>query len=373
MAHLVHMFTILSAIATLCAIVGSAQTPTCIEGPGKQVDADNASEACSAEEKEETFDTKFKSLVQVGARESPGASFAEERETDGAKFTALEQWQELMHYELFPAEDLAKGELTVSKQEWAQAFEKLDADGDGQLNAHDIAEVYNKTASHHINTTQEHYRLAVAKMADLFPEYGEFFVVHQPALIFLAETNKSAPLDAPLPDKESVALFKKKSRELALLQWRVSPCLKKLSSFAIKAVTWGFTFLDIWIAKFFANHDPPPMAWVTRTKGVVMEKVFDSINECWELVQRGWAWEAANHFWKFLTTMFSVGAVEEILREAANNMSWWDWAQTGVLMLASFLAQLSSAGAYLIARAVHQIIHAVDLTRLALDTVKTCH
>merc|ERR1712113_862791 len=109
--------------------------------------------------------------------------------------------------------------------------------------------------------------------------------------------------------------------------------------------TWGLSFLDIWVAQFF---EQPPMAWVTKLGQAAMNKAQATVKACVTQVKARKVKEAAKLFWDFMKQMWNEDAIGSILREAASKMSWWEWATTGVTMLASFLAQLSSGGAYLI-------------------------
>jgi len=288
----------------------------------------------------------------------------------------VELWQDLTKYELFDADALAKGDLSVSQQDWLQAFSKLDVNKDGKLDASDLGSADTQCANHHFNATQEHYRKAVAMMAEYFPEFADFFIEHEPALIFFAEMNKSAPEDAPVPSMESMELFQNNSKTLALTEWKaqashIASCIYAMGMFVYEAVGWGLSMMDVYVLGKFPK-DAPPIHLFDAIQGGVLEEYKTRAKRMGKAITQGHFWTAANVVWDILKDTFSLGILEKVIRAAFANMSWWDWASTGAMMLATMLAQMATSGAVLIAKMIHQIVNAYNLAMQGKEAVESC-
>ena len=296
---------------------------------------------------------------RVSLEEENEADVAGSKKTSHTKFNAVEHWQELMQYDLFPADDLSKGELVVSKEQWAQAFDSLDKNGDGQLDGDDLDGAYEETASHHVNVSQEHYRLAVATMAEKFPEFAGFMIAHQPAIVFFAETNTSAPLDAPVPDEKSMALFAQRSRKLALLE-APSECQQALGKFAYEAISIGLSFANIQVKKYLGDQPPPD--WMKELENVRQQLNKNLLTQIGDAIKAGNWQGAAGHLWTMVKELFRTGAITSLIEKALSVMSWWEWAEASVQMLATVISHIHSAGA----SAIHQLVHVLMVQGMPL-------
>jgi len=291
------------------------------------------------------------------------------------KFHAVELWQDIPKLELFDADALASGDFSVSQQDWLQAFSKLDVNKDGKVDASDLGSVETQCANHHFNATQEHYRKAVAMMVDYFPEFKDFIIEHESAVLFFAEMNKSAPEDAPLPSMESMELFQNNSKALALTEWararHIATCAYAVITFVSEAVGWGLQMMDVYVMGYFPDNEPP-IHLFNAIQETAIKEYKDRAKNCWEAITQGHYWTAANIVWDILYGTYNLGILEKIIRAAFASMSWWDWMSTGTSMLAMMLAQMASAGAVLIGKMLHQIVNAYNLIQQGKEVVETC-
>lgn len=277
----------------------------------------------------------------------------EKEKTSHTKFKSLEHWQDIMQYNLFSASDLVKG-IPVSKEKWAQAFDKLDKNGDGEIDGDDLAESHAETAGRHVNVSQDDYRLAVAQMAKQFPEFSDFMIAHEPVLVFLSEMNESVPDDAPVPDDESIAMFQKRRRnELALLE-EANGCHQAFGKFAFEMIIFQLQFANIYLKPHLG--DQPPAGWVQKLINPLNDGTAkDLVKSIAREVKNQNALAATRKMWDLLKALFELGLTRDLIEEAISNMSWWDWAKLGVSMTASLTVQMATGGTYMIAKMVIKI------------------
>jgi len=295
------------------------------------------------------------------------------KDSSHSKFSRVEHWQEVMQYDLFPAGDLSSGELEVSKDQWMRAFDSLDKNGDGKLDGDDLDSASNDTANHHWNVSQEHYRLAVAQMAAKFPEFANFMIYHQPALVFFSETNTSVPLDAPVPDEESMALFAQRTQKLALLQEaEESQCQRAFGKFVYEAISLGISFADIHIKSYLG--DEPAPEWKKQLDAVSQNpEIKDLMKQMGEEIQAGNWQGAAGHLWNLVVELYWTGALTSLIQEALSRMGWWEWAQASVNLLATVMAHIQSAGWNAIKQLVEKIrVEGRPLAPLARQAISEC-
>jgi len=284
----------------------------------------------------------------------------------GPHFHAMEQWQDLTKYELFDVDAMANGTLTVSQQDWLQAFSKLDVNNDGKIDAVDLDGKEAQCANKQLNATQENYREAVGMLAEYTPEFSDFMFRHESAVIFLAETNKSAPEDAPVPTKEAMALFQTNSKTVALTEW--TACGWALAGFVSNAVMWGLEMMGIYIWGKVSS----PVNLFSRIQHQYTEWFQDEMKSIWQSIKNRHFWQAAKSVWNVLKKTFSMGILKQMVRNALSNMGWWDWIRSAVSFLARLLATMASAGAALIAHMVHQIVNAWILVQKGKQTCVAC-
>lgn len=282
-------------------------------------------------------------------------------------FGVVEHWQELMQYDLFPPEPLSQGELSVSKEEWVQAFDKLDKNGDGQLDGYDLDGAYAETASHHLNVSTDHYRLAVAEMSENFPEFSSFAITHQPAICYFAETNTSAPHDAPVPDEKYMTVFAQRSRKLALLE-ELSGCEQALGKIAYEALSLGLKFANIQIKDVFG--DQPPPEWMGQLETLHREVNKDLLKQIGDaLVAHAWE-EAAGHLWILVEELHAKGALTPLIQLAYDHMGWWAWWDFSVNVIAAVTAHIGGGMKGQLAQ--FAMAEGQSLVPLAYDAFNVC-
>jgi len=321
--------------------------------------------------------------LQITVSKQKGANLVEESDEDesqsikDSKFAAVERWQDLMKYELFDADALAKGDLTLSQHDWSQVFSKLDGNKDGKIDATDLIVAETQCANHHWNATQGHYRKAVAIMAESFPEFADFFIEHEDALIFFAETNTSAPKDAPLPSRYSMELFQnnsKKSRlskKLALVQ---SDCEQELAMMLITCVGFAMELMGVYLIDSgdIADFPVPPVhlfdAILSGLKDTYIKKFADLMTA----LGSGEFMQAATIVWEVLYGTFTLGILVDIIKAVYAEMSWYDWASTGLSLIAYVTAQMGTAGAALIASILNAIVQAYNIVSQGHKMITAC-
>jgi len=289
----------------------------------------------------------------------------------GPHFHALEQWQDLTKYELFDADAIAKGTLTVSQQEWLQAFSKLDVNKDGTIDANDLEDKETQFANHHLNATHEDFRQAVTIMTEIAPEFADFITVHEPAMVFLAETNKSAPEDAPVPSQEAMELFQnneKNSKTIALTEW--TACPTALVTFVYGAVEWGLNMMNIYVLGKFDGGEG--LKFFDRVKAEYKAFFIERAQLVWKSIKQFHLLTAAKAVWDTMKQIFSLGIMKSLIRAALSKMSWWEWATTGIGLMARMVAQMATAGAALIAKMAYQIVNAIILVQKGKEVCLQC-
>jgi len=319
------------------------------------------------------------SIIQVGSEQTrtKPVSLEEENEVDGAgkkktfhtAFNAVQHWQDIMQFDLFPADDLSKGKLVVSQEQWLQAFNSLDKNGDGQLSGDDIDAAYAETASHHLNVSTDHYRLALAEMARHFPEFSNFMIAHEPVICYFAETNTSAPSDAPLPDEQSMALFAQRSRKLALLE-APNECQQALGTVAYEAISLSLSFASIQIKDYLGDHCPPD--WMRKLETVHQQVDKDLLKQIGDAISRGDYSGAADHLWTMVVELFDKGATMSLIEIALSAMDWWEWSNVGVTMIANMIAHFSNPGDLIPHLVEHVRAEGQKLGQLAVNAFNKC-
>lgn len=322
------------------------------------------------------------SALQIGVSKHKGENVVESDEDESqsiraSKFLALERWQDLMKYELFDADAMATGDLAVSQQDWLQVFSKLDGNKDGKIDATDLSVAETQCANHHWNATQGHYRKAVAIMAKNYPEFADFFFEHEDVLIFLAETNKSAPKDAPLPSRVSMELFqnnsqkRRLSKKLALVQ---DDCGNELAMMMITVTGFAMELMGVYLVDGgdLADFPVAPVHLFDAILTGLRETYIKKMAELMTALGKGEFYQAAKVVWEVLYGTFSLGILFDIIEAVYNEMSWYDWASTGLSLIAYVTAQMSSAGAALIATILNAIVQAYNIVAQGHKTITAC-
>jgi len=253
-------------------------------------------------------------------------------------FHTVEHWQDVMQYDLFPPNDLAKG-LAVSKEQWVKAFDKLDINGDGEIDGDDLDVVHENQALSHLNVSQDHYRLAVAQLVKQFPEFADFTIMHEPILVFFAETNASVPDDAPVPDGNSMALFeaRKMTSDIALLE-EANSCGEKFAGFAYEMVSFAIKEISGSDLDTLLGGHPEEwlreMAdfWNTDTK---LKKIISEMKKKWEA---GKGWEAALKVGDLLFRLWKSGKLESLYNLIYKANDFWTWCKVRTQCTATFLS-----------------------------------
>lgn len=291
------------------------------------------------------------------------------KKTFHTAFNAVQHWQDIMQFDLFPADDLSKGKLVVSQEQWLQAFNSLDKNGDGQLSGDDIDAAYAETASHHLNVSTDHYRLALAEMARHFPEFSTFMIAHEPVICYFAETNTSAPSDAPLPDEQSMALFAQRSRKLALLE-APNECQQALGTVAYEAISLSLSFASIQIKDYLGDHCPPD--WMRKLETVHQQVDKNLLKQIGDAISRGDYSGAADHLWTMVLELFDKGATMSLIEIALSAMDWWEWSNVGVTMIANMIAHFSNPGDLIPHLVQHVRAEGQKLGQLAVNAFNKC-
>uniref|UniRef100_A0A7S2NRI4 Uncharacterized protein n=2 Tax=Zooxanthella nutricula TaxID=1333877 RepID=A0A7S2NRI4_9DINO len=257
----------------------------------------------------------------------------------------------------------------ITESDWSAACDRVDPHGKGQVGLGTFGGF--ERVGQQGKLTKKACRTALATLVQWFPEMAYPLVEHEPLIVSLAFLGERAPADAP--DVTSQLAAGSPASDPAAPPANTTECEEKAISLAIEVVLFVINLAT-------AGTATGATAALSRAKASLVTELSPTLikalaAEAHVLVE-AYRHNNAHGMGEAVVAMFRELWNGHIVRACIDairaEMNWWDWATTGVTLVACLTLWLGSGGAVLAAQVALTILSATKLILAAIAVTVAC-